>query len=264
VEVELGKDGRTVCLEWDRGRLFDHETACLFETIVKEGTHVSVTSVKESETSRPRPTALDTVEMLKIASRALGMGPAQAMSAAERLYLSGYMSYPRTESTQYPDSFDLEGTVSEQCRSPYWGSYAATLLATGLQRPKKGVDAGDHPPITPVRSAAPGELVGDMERLYDMITRHFLATGMCWPIKCAVFLFVQSVPLFRAVSADAVYATTKATFDINGETFSVSGKRMIVPGFTEVMTLFSKDDVILPIFTKVRVILTHPSVFASR
>jgi DNA topoisomerase-3 len=192
VEVELGKDGRTVCLEWDRGRLFDHETACLFETIVKEGTHVSVTSVKESETSRPRPTALNTVEMLKIASRALGMGPAQAMSAAERLYLSGYMSYPRTESTQYHDSFDLEGTVSEQCRSPYWGSYAATLLATGLQRPKKGVDAGDHPPITPVRSAAPGELVGDMERLYDMITRHFLATGMCWPVECAVFYALNS------------------------------------------------------------------------
>lgn len=32
------------------------------------------------------------------------------------------------------------------------------LLSTGLNRPRKGSDAGDHPPITPMRAASEGEL----------------------------------------------------------------------------------------------------------
>lgn len=32
------------------------------------------------------------------------------------------------------------------------------LLASGINRPRKGSDAGDHPPITPMRSATEAEL----------------------------------------------------------------------------------------------------------
>lgn len=32
------------------------------------------------------------------------------------------------------------------------------LLSEGLNRPRKGTDAGDHPPITPMRSASEAEL----------------------------------------------------------------------------------------------------------
>jgi DNA topoisomerase-3 len=49
--------------------------------------------------------------MLKIASSSLGMGPQYAMSTAEHLYLSGYLTYPRTESTSYPKNFDFKEIV---------------------------------------------------------------------------------------------------------------------------------------------------------
>lgn len=32
------------------------------------------------------------------------------------------------------------------------------LLAEGINRPRKGHDAGDHPPITPMRTASEAEL----------------------------------------------------------------------------------------------------------
>ena len=44
--------------------------------------------------------------MLRLASSRLGMSPHHTMQVAERLYTQGYMSYPRTETTQYPANFD--------------------------------------------------------------------------------------------------------------------------------------------------------------
>jgi DNA topoisomerase IA len=66
----------------------------------------------------------------------LGMGPHQAMKIAERLYLQGYTSYPRTESSKYPESFDLKASVQEQSGSPIWGEYVCSLLERGISRPK--------------------------------------------------------------------------------------------------------------------------------
>jgi hypothetical protein len=84
---------------------------------------------------------------------------------AERLYLAGLISYPRTETTRYDPSFDIEGALKIHVGNPMWGSIASELLKRpgGLQHPKGGVDAGDHPPITPVRGATRGSIRGDAD-----------------------------------------------------------------------------------------------------
>lgn len=64
--------------------------------------------------SKPRPHGLNTVEMLKVASASFGMGPHHAMTIAERLYTSGFINYPRTESTAYPSTFDFKGLLKKQ------------------------------------------------------------------------------------------------------------------------------------------------------
>ncbi len=83
-------------------------------------------SIKTEKKHKGRPNALNTVDLLKVASAGLGrndisffflfeynyfllgMSPHHAMQIAERLYTSGYISYPRTETTQYADNADLK------------------------------------------------------------------------------------------------------------------------------------------------------------
>ena len=101
---------------WSRGRVFDEAVANTFAELVRDDGMAVVRCVVESPGFRARPVPMNTVEMLKVCSRALGMGPQQAMRVAERLYLNGFLTYPRTESTRYPASFNLDGAVSMQVR----------------------------------------------------------------------------------------------------------------------------------------------------
>lgn len=92
------------------------------------------------------------------------------------MYIDGFISYPRTETSAYPASFDLSGPVHQQKNHVIWGLAVQELIQNGIKRNKKGEDVGDHPPITPMRSASPSQLSGDSWRIYEYVTRHFLAT----------------------------------------------------------------------------------------
>ncbi|XP_077457856.1 DNA topoisomerase 3-beta-1 isoform X2 [Stigmatopora argus] len=211
-KVFKGKDN-PLTLDWNRVKVFDKEVGQMFVNLVKTSKEALVESVTKKEKAKQRPLALNTVEMLRVASSSLGMGPQHTMQIAERLYTQGYISYPRTETTHYPENFDLKGTLKQQINSRWWGEEVKNLLSAGINQPKKGVDAGDHPPITPMRAASEIELGSDGWRLYEYITQHFIAT----------------------VSPDCKYLQTTIVFNIGTEEFSCSGKTLISPGYTTFM-----------------------------
>ncbi|KAK0395748.1 hypothetical protein QR680_001411 [Steinernema hermaphroditum] len=208
-------------LTWQRGRIFDQDVCTLFYDRVKrhEKSAISVADVSKKEGKKDRPKALNTVELLRVGSSFLGLGPAQTMSVAEHLYTQGYISYPRTETTAYPTNFDLKGTLQNQVNDPRWGNIVQMVLTAGIKKPKGGEDKGDHPPITPMR-ANDGRLSGDHLRIYEYVTQHFIATLM----------------------SSCRYITKTIKFVIGGEEFTVSGKTVTDPGFTQVMTWQAIDD----------------------
>ena len=203
------KRGRILRATWESGRSFNKQkTEALVMKAMEDNPTVTVTSVVTKDKKQGRPIPLNTVNLLKACSKALGIGPHAAMQAAERLYLSGYLSYPRTESTAYPKSFDIKGMLQQQTSDPRWGRYVSDLLRQGHNKSRGGVDMGDHPPITPCRAAGPHELSGDMGRIYELVVRHCIAS----------------------VSEDAVWRSTKICFEIEAlgpkGKFFVSGKEV--------------------------------------
>jgi DNA topoisomerase-3 len=221
LQVKVLCDGQSVQLEWERGRLFDKEVIQVFFEQVKQVKAARVLSVQQKTKTKSRPLPLNTVEMLRVASSGLNIGPQHAMQIAERLYTQGYISYPRTETTHFAENFDIKGTLKEHLRHPSWGQMVSSLLSGTMEKPRKGHDAGDHPPITPTRCATESEIGGgDAWRLYQYIAQHFIAT----------------------VCPDCSYVQTTAQFDINREHFSCSGKTVTDPGYTSMMTWQSASD----------------------
>ena len=133
---------------WDSGRSFNRNKVDALVTKCRDASPPSsarVVSVVTKDKKQGRPTPLNTVALLKACSKGLGIGPHQALATAERLYLMGYLSYPRTESTKYPKSFDIAGTLKDQVQDNRWGSYVSELLRNNsVNAAKGGVDMGDH------------------------------------------------------------------------------------------------------------------------
>lgn len=214
VNVGSPSKGLNFTLDWDRGREFNNNIAKSYFNKVKSQRTAVVTGVSKKEKSKSRPGALNTVEMLRVASSGLSIGPHQAMQIAERLYTQGYISYPRTETSQYPKNFDLGGVLRLFSSNQEYSKEVSKLLSKGWVKPKGGHDSGDHPPITPMKSATSNDLHDrDSWRLYDYIARHFIGT----------------------LSGDCKYEQTTINFAIGDEKFSKTGAEIIDPGFTDIM-----------------------------
>jgi DNA topoisomerase-3 len=151
--------------------------------------------------------------MNKKACRILHMTSDDIMKVAENLYTKGFISYPRTETDQFDANFDLKSYIAKQCEDRAWGRYAQQLLDTGYERPRTGRNNDKaHPPIHPT---APGDgLTGNDRRVYEFITRSFLAT----------------------CSKDAKGSETVVEIDIADEKFDTKGLVILERNYLDIYT----------------------------
>ncbi|KAG0022004.1 DNA topoisomerase [Entomortierella chlamydospora] len=176
LEMKHNKDGLDATFVWQRGHLFD-QLACLviYESCLEAGgPNVVVTKVKSNPTAKYRPLPLTTVELQKNGSKFLSIPSDEIMTAAESLYVKGWISYPRTETDQFDLKYDLAGLVEKQTQNSQWGRFAQRLTEGGYRNPRKGKNNDQaHPPIHPVMHT--DNLDGNEKKVYEFITRRFLA-----------------------------------------------------------------------------------------
>lgn len=98
---------------------------------------------------------MDTVELEKLSSRKLKISAKDTMKIAEKLYTSGFISYPRTETNIFPKELNLRPLVDAQVPDPRWGAFA-NRINNEFQgpNPRKGKKSDQaHPPIHPLKGA---------------------------------------------------------------------------------------------------------------
>ncbi|MFW6437191.1 MAG: DNA topoisomerase I [Halococcoides sp.] len=209
-------------------RIWDADRAEEVAGALRSADAASITTVRRrTRTDRP-PAPFDTTAFISAAG-SLGYSAQRAMSIAEELYTEGYLSYPRTDNTVYPDDLDpreriadFEGTAFDEA--------VERLLAREEIEPTRGdTESTDHPPIHPTGELPDRADIGeDAWELYELVVRRFFAT-------CAGPAEWEHLRIVATATTDGEDHQLKAT-----------GKRLLEEGYHAVYPYSGASETHLP------------------
>ncbi|QQR92635.1 MAG: DNA topoisomerase I [Candidatus Iainarchaeum archaeon] len=203
------------------GKFWEEVKANSVYAKVKDAKEGLVKSISTKTRTLARPIPFNTTQFLRSATT-LGMSAGQAMNIAESLYMQGFISYPRTDCSAYPESLNLKELLeSLNAHAPY-APFVKQILAKPLN-PSRGTETKDHPPIHPTR--VPPQSLGEREwKVFELIARRFLATFM----------------------DDAQTENVSVEIDIHREPFIANGQTIIFAGWKAVYPYSALNETILP------------------
>ncbi len=176
---------------------------------------------------RPYP-PFDLTSLQLEASRVLRMDPSATLATAQSLYERAYISYPRTSSQKLPPTLGLAKVIGELAKNSAYHSLANKLISEKRFRPNEGIKNDEaHPAIYPT-GIMPNNLTDVESRLYDLITKRFLA---CF-------------------AAYAKVAKMKVVISAGEEKYSANGSRTIEKGWFEFYEYALPKEKSLPEFKK--------------
>ncbi|KAI8319334.1 prokaryotic type I DNA topoisomerase [Martensiomyces pterosporus] len=223
--LEHVKDDGKAVFTWKRQKLFDQEACFALYAKCMAQPAVSVVSVRSRPKEKWRPLPLTTVELQKCCARFLRLSPDSIMSIAEGLYNQGFISYPRTETDQFDKNMDLKSTVAKLTQFQPLSGYAQRLVNGEFRWPRQGKNNDKaHPPIHPVAPA--NNLTGDAKRVYEFVTRRFLA----------------------CCSDNAKGQATEVDVEVAGERFYTNGLMIIARNYLDVYPYDKWSESTVPIY----------------
>jgi len=230
VEADLLKDGITVEAQHfyredgkERERVWDEETARAVYESASDASTADVVEVNTRTRNDYPPKPFDTTAFIRAAG-SLGFNASRAMSVAEDLYTAGFISYPRTDNTVYPNDVDVHGVLGVLRNHDEFADDAAALAELGRAPTSGDEETTDHPPIYPTSLATRDELTDDEWRVYELVVRRFFAT----------------------LAPPAEWEHVRATFEVGGDTYKANGRRLLDAGYHAYYPYFGTDENRLP------------------
>ncbi|MHB9288474.1 DNA topoisomerase I [Halobacteriales archaeon Cl-PHB] len=206
-------------------RVWDEETAeTVFESL-QAASSATVTSVRKRTRTDSPPEPFNTTAFISAAS-SLGYSAQRAMSIAEELYTAGYITYPRTDNTVYPEDLEPDDLLDAFVGNPHFGDDAEDLLDLDDIEPTRGdEETTDHPPIHPTgEQPKPSEVGEDAWEIYELVVRRFFAT----------------------VAEPAKWAHLRVVAEANDCQLKANGKRLLEPGYHAVYPYASASENFVP------------------
>ncbi len=132
-------------------RVWDEATAEAVYERLESAESATVSSVRRRSRTDEPPAPFNTTQFIRAAS-SIGYSAQRAMSIAEDLYTAGFITYPRTDNTVYPEDLDERELLDELSMGRKFGDDAESLLELDDITPTEGdEETTDHP-----RSTRPG------------------------------------------------------------------------------------------------------------
>jgi len=206
-------------------RIWDEDAASDAHERLRTASTADVTEVRRRTRTDNPPAPFNTTAFISAAG-SLGYSAQRAMSIAEDLYTAGYVTYPRTDNTVYPEDVEPETLVDEFVDTRAFGADARSLLDREDLTPTEGDDeTTDHPPIHPT-GAVPdrGDLSEDEWEVYELVVRRFFAT----------------------VAEPATWEHLRVVAEAAGCRLKATGKRLLEPGYHAVYPYSSASESFLP------------------
>jgi len=198
---------------WDREKADSIRAKCLGQP--------GIVSEESKPTTQLSPLLYDLTTLQREANSRFGFSASGTLKLAQTLYeRHKVLTYPRTDSRALPEDYrdTVRNTLNTLAGSQY-GQFAETILQSNWVRPNKRIfnnaKVSDHFAIIPT-TEAPRSLTEAEQKLYDMVTKRFLA--VFYP--AAEFL-----------------ETTRIT-RVAGEPFKSTGKVLVNPGW---MAVYGKE-----------------------
>jgi DNA topoisomerase-1 len=206
-------------------RVWDEDKAEEVHERLQSAETATVTSVRQRTRTDSPPAPFNTTAFISAAG-SLGYSAQRAMSIAEELYTAGFITYPRTDNTVYPEDLDPDSLLDAFVGSREFGEDAESLLALDEIQPTEGDDeTTDHPPIHPTGELPSRADLGEDEwEIYELVVRRFFAT----------------------VAEPATWKHLRVVAEANGCQLKANGKRLVDPGYHAVYPYASTSENYVP------------------
>jgi DNA topoisomerase-1 len=214
-------------------RVWDEATA---EAVYANLEHVETATVEEVDRRRRTdtpPAPFNTTQFIRAVS-GLGYSAQRAMSMAEDLYTAGYITYPRTDNTVYPDDLDPEELLDALAANSTFADAVDTILEQDAIEPTAGdEETTDHPPIHPTGELpSRSELSDDEWDVYELVVRRFFAT-VAEPAEWEHLRVVAEVAPDGGVDDGPIR-------------LKANGKRLLEPGYHAVYPYSNASENVVP------------------